>query len=64
VDLRRLLEKAAGKLDEINDRSHRAQLAKLTPAERERYDFWERRPEAARNGTPEDRARSTAVIAA
>jgi len=53
VDLRRLLEKAAGKLDEINDRSHRAQLAELTPAERERYDFWERRAEAARIGTPE-----------
>lgn len=47
---RRLLEGAFSKLDEINERSQAAQLEKLTPAERERYDLWEARGEASRAG--------------
>ena len=52
MGIRRLLDKALEKIDEHGERSHQAQLAKLTPAERERYEFWERRGEASRNGVP------------
>jgi hypothetical protein len=48
VGIRRLLDK----VDEYGERSHQAQLAELTPAERERYELWERRGEAARNAVP------------
>ncbi len=51
--LRRLLESAVTKLDEIGERSHAADVAKLTPAQRERYEHWEARGAAARAGVPE-----------
>ena len=54
MGIRRLLDKALEKIDEYGERSHQAQLAKLTPAGRERYEFWERRGEASRNGVPAD----------
>jgi hypothetical protein len=51
---RRLLEGAFSKLDEINERSQAAQLEKLTPAERERYELWEAHGAAARAGNTAD----------
>jgi len=40
-------EKALGKLDELNEREHQRELAKLTPAERERYELWEEQTKKA-----------------
>jgi hypothetical protein len=53
VVLRRLLENAVSKMDEINERSQADQLAKLTPAERERHELWEARTAALNAGTPQ-----------
>src|SRR5215207_3244694 len=39
-------------MDEFGERSHAADVAKLTPAERERYEHWEKFGEAARSGVP------------
>ena len=50
---RRLLESAVNKMDEFGERSHAADVAKLTPAERERYEMWEARGAAARAGIPQ-----------
>jgi len=55
MGLRRLLETAVNKMDEFGERSHAADVAKLTPAQREHYERWEARGAAARAGTsPED----------
>ena len=43
----RLLERGLGRLEAAAQRSHEAELAKLTPAERERHDLWEARAAAA-----------------
>ena len=51
--IRRLLDKALEKIDELGERSHQKAMANLTPAERERYEAWEARGEASRNGVPE-----------
>ena len=37
---RKLVEGALRKLDEASAKADAAALAKLTPAERERYDYW------------------------
>ena len=50
---RRLVEGAFEKLDEINEKEQARQVAKLTPAERERYEAWEQRTEALNTGTPQ-----------
>jgi hypothetical protein len=47
---RKLVEGAFKKLDEASARADAAALAKLTPAERERYDAWTERTEALRAG--------------
>lgn len=47
---RKLVEKGFEKLDEHNERSQERAVAKLSPAEREHYDMWEARTEAARAG--------------
>ena len=52
MGLRSLLGRAVDRMDAFGDRMHAAEVAKLSPAERERYEYWERRGEAARNGTP------------
>lgn len=52
--LRRVVEGAFTKLDEINAKSDAKALAKLTPAERERYDAWVAHTEAAREGVAVD----------
>jgi hypothetical protein len=49
---RRLLESAVNKMDELGERSQAAEVAKLTPAQREHYERWEARGAAARAGTP------------
>ena len=51
---RRLLEGAFNKMDELGERSQAASLAKLTPAERERYEAWEARSAALRAGASEE----------
>ena len=47
---RRLVEGALSKMDELGDRQQAAAVEKLTPAERERYDAWVARTEAAQQG--------------
>ena len=53
---RKLVEGALKKLDEASARADAAAVAKLSPAERERYDYWQARGEAALNpdGSPAD----------
>ncbi|WP_026911138.1 hypothetical protein [Patulibacter minatonensis] len=51
--VRRLLGTALQAIDAAGERSHAKELAKLTPAERERYDQWEARGAASRAGVPE-----------
>ena len=48
---RRLVEGAFKKLDEATARADAAAVAKLTPAERERYDAWQERTAALSAGT-------------
>lgn len=48
--MRRLVEGAFAKLDEVNERNQERAVAKLSPAEREHYEMWEARGEAARAG--------------
>jgi len=50
--LRRMLEAAVNKLDEVGEKSHAKDVAKLTPAQREVYDAWTARTEAAQAGVP------------
>lgn len=50
--VRRLLERGLERMEHTAERSQQAHLAKLTPAERERYDQWTARTEALRSGTP------------
>jgi hypothetical protein len=50
--LRRMLEAAVNKLDEVGEKSHAKDVAKLTPAQREVYEAWEARGAAARAGVP------------
>lgn len=50
--LRRMLEAAVNKLDEVGEKSHAKDVAKLTPAQREVYEAWEARGAAARAGLP------------
>jgi hypothetical protein len=50
---RRLVEGAFKKLDEASAKADAAALAKLTPAERERYDAWQERTAALSAGTPQ-----------
>lgn len=51
--LRRMADKAAAKMDALSAPDEE-QLAKLSPAQRERYEYWERRGQAARDGTAFD----------
>ncbi|HWM11823.1 MAG TPA: hypothetical protein VNO82_20865, partial [Solirubrobacteraceae bacterium] len=46
---RKLVEGALKKLDEASARADAAAVAKLSPAERERYDYWQARTQAALN---------------
>jgi hypothetical protein len=46
---RKLVEGALKKLDEASARADAAAVAKLSPAERERYDYWQARTAAALN---------------
>jgi hypothetical protein len=47
---RRLAEGALKKIDELGERDQARALAKLTPAERERYDLWVERTKAIQEG--------------
>jgi len=47
---RRLVEGAFKKLDEVSARADAAAVAKLSPAERERYDYWQARTAALNAG--------------
>jgi len=49
---RRLVEGAFKKLDEASAKADAAAIAKLTPAERERYDAWQEHTAALTAGTP------------
>ena len=49
---RKLVEGAFKKLDEASARADAAALAKLSPAERERYDHWQERTAALNSGAP------------
>ena len=51
---RKLVEGALKKLDEASARADDAALAKLTPAERERYDHWQARTAALNAGAAMD----------
>ncbi len=50
--LRRMLEAAVNKLDEVGEKSHAKDVANLSPAQREVYEAWEARGAAARAGQP------------
>ena len=60
---RRLVEGAFKKLDEINERDQARAVAKLTPAERERYDAWTARTEALHAGATVDELGDPRLIA-
>jgi hypothetical protein len=51
---RKLVEGALKKLDEASAKADAAAVAKLSPAERERYDAWQERTEALRQGASVD----------